>query len=119
MANNGNLKPFTKTDPERTKRISSKAGKMSGEARRARKTYRELAEVMFSARPDEKTIKYIKKIFPQLNDDEIILKVLHLAKLHEKILKGDTRAFELLRDTRGGLFILPVAPINTLPVIPK
>lgn len=104
----GNVATLKKGNPatqfktgEKQVKIATLGGIKSGEAKRKKKTYRELAESMFNARPDEKTTQYIKKVFPQLNDDEIILKVLHLVKLHEKILKGDTRAFELLRDTTG------------------
>jgi len=102
MANNENLKPFTKNNSERTKRMASKAGKRSGEVRRAKKAFKELAQVMLDTVPDQKSIASVKKLFPQLDEGEINAKVLLLAKQYEKAVKqGDTRAFEALRDTAG------------------
>lgn len=102
MANNGNLKPFTKNNSERTKRITKKAGIRSGEVRRAKKAFKELAQLMLDTIPDEQSIASVKKLFPQLDEKEINAKVLLLAKQYERaVKKGDTRAFEALRDTAG------------------
>ena len=81
MANEQNLKPFTsKQSREEAVRNGSKGGKASGESRRKRKTLREELLALLE------TKQYQEKI--------------SLAML-EKASRGDTKAFEVIRDTIG------------------
>lgn len=75
-----NLKPFNSLTEEERKNLASKAGKASGEARRARKTLREELLALLS----------------QGNKQEQMT-----VAIYEKALLGDTKAFELIRDTIG------------------
>lgn len=78
-------KPFTKDD-ERAKN----AGKRSGEARNARKTLREeLIELLMVEIKDKNSGKTMQT------------QAALSAALIKKSLSGDTRAFEIIRDTIG------------------
>nr|DAF83001.1 MAG TPA: hypothetical protein [Bacteriophage sp.] len=77
-----------------------KGGKASGEARRRRKLMREQMEILLTL-----PIKS-RKIKEQLNelgidDTELNNQMALVVSMYQKALKGDTRAFEILRDTIG------------------
>lgn len=103
MANTENL---VKGNPEtqfRTGReqveTARKGGKASGEARRLKKTYAEIAnEIMSLPVTDENTKAFIESMG---YDGEITMKVLEVVSMHQEVLKGNVKAFELLRDTTG------------------
>lgn len=81
MANEQNLKPFTSEQSrEEAKKNGKKGGIASGEARRKRKTLREELLLLLE------TNNYNEKI--------------SLAMIKEA-LKGDTKAFNTIRDTIG------------------
>lgn len=82
MANNENLKPIKKgqLSSEEAKKRGSNGGKKSGEVRRARKTLREDLLVMLSTGDTQEQV--------------------NLA-LIKQALKGNVKAFAILRDTIG------------------
>lgn len=85
-----NLKPFdSNQNREEAKKNGRKGGKASGEARRRKKEIRECLEILL-----EKEIK--TRTGEAMSGAEAIS-----AKLFEKALKGDVRAFEVLRDSAG------------------
>ena len=75
-----NLKPLNTRSKEDQLKIRSKAGKKSGESRRARKTLREelLALLSTGNTQNQMTVALV-----------------------DKALMGDTKAFEVVRDTIG------------------
>lgn len=93
MPRNGtkNLKPNTRENrtKEEQKQIAIKGGIASGKARREKKTLRQCLEILL-----EKTLKDKKGI--EMSGAEAVS-----LKVFEKALKGDIRAFEVLRDTAG------------------
>ena len=93
MPRNGikNLKPNTRENrtKEEQKKIATKGGIASGKARRKKKTLRQCLEILL-----EKTLKD-KKGIEMTGAEAVSLKVF------EKALKGDIRAFEVIRDTAG------------------
>ena len=93
MPRNGtkNLKPNTRENrtKEEQKQIAIKGGIASGKARREKKTLRQCLEILL-----ERTLKD-KKGIEMTGAEAVSLKVF------EKALKGDIRAFEVLRDTAG------------------
>ena len=91
MPRNGtkNLIPTNKRSKEEAKRIGKKGGIASGRARREKKTLRQCLEILL-----EKTLKD-KKGIEMTGAEAVSLKVF------EKALKGDIKAFEVLRDTAG------------------
>ena len=93
MPRNGtkNLKPNTRENrtKEEQKQIAIKGGIASGKARREKKTLRQCLEILL-----ERTLKDKKGI--EMSGAEAVS-----LKVFEKALKGDIRAFEVLRDTSG------------------
>lgn len=91
MANEQNLKSNSERTPKERKDLARKAGKKSGEARRAKKTMREMLEMLLEKQienPDEKGKK------------QTTLEAISVS-LIQKALQGNVKAFEVLRDTIG------------------
>lgn len=86
MSNESNLKPLT---TDKAREIGSKGGKASVEARRRKKDLRLALEML------------LEKDFKDKNGNTISGTEAITAKLFEKAMKGDVRAFETLRDTVG------------------
>lgn len=84
MANEQNLKPVRST--AEAKRLGTAGGKKSGESRREKKKLRELLEILLQ-RPAE-------------GGNGTNAEAMTVA-LFNKALAGDTKAFELIRDTIG------------------
>ena len=80
MAGKDNLKPFNTLTEDEQRKIASKGGKKSVEVRRARKTLKEELLLLLSENDANKKIS--------------------IAQL-QKALDGDTKAFEVIRDTIG------------------
>lgn len=83
MANSKNLKRFTSSEAWEN---GKKGAKKSAEKRRERKKFKELLEIALQL-PDKES--------GEQNDFAIV------AALIKKAVKGDTKAFELIRDTVG------------------
>lgn len=101
-----NLKPFNKLTEEEQRRISSKGGKASGEARRKKKLMKDQIELLLSLPfPDvqDRNGKKLKTTFKQLglNDENIDNQMAMVIAMWQKALKGDVNAFNTLRDTVG------------------
>ena len=102
MANEKNLRPFTSNQSrEEAKKNGSKGGKASGKAKQERKTFREGLLLLLNE-PILKDGKPSGKI----TQDAII------AGLVKRAINGDTRAFEMIRDTIGEKPVQEVA-VNT------
>lgn len=80
MAGTENLIPLNKRTKEEQKAITTAGGKASGEARRARKTLKEELLLLLSEGDTQQNVS---------------------VALIQKALDGDTKAFEVLRDTIG------------------
>ena len=80
MANEQNLKPFNELTENEQRAIASAGGKASGEARRKRKTLKEELLLMLSEGETQRSVTLA---------------------LIEKAMSGDTKAFEVIRDTIG------------------
>ena len=83
--NEQNLIPSNKRTESERRAMAKKAGKASGEARRARKQFQEAVLAALEAVTD---------------DGHSVLENIVAAQI-SKALKGDTRAFEVMRDTSG------------------
>ena len=80
MANAENLVSLAERTTEEQRAIASAGGKASGEARRKRKTLKEELLLMLSEGETQKSVTLA---------------------LIEKAMSGDTKAFEVIRDTIG------------------
>lgn len=90
MANEQNLIPFNELTESERRELAKKAGKKSGEVRRAKKTFRELMEE-YGGMPDEND--------PRLTNDQAIM--INQYKLAKSDKPGSTKAAEFVRDTKG------------------
>ncbi len=79
------LIPFSKRSKEEAKKQGSKGGKKSGEVRKEKKLLKEQLEILLAMK-DEDGVS---------NSDKMI------KALYDKSMIGDTKAFELIRDTIG------------------
>lgn len=107
----GNPKTEFKSGLEAVKN-GAKGGKESGKSKRRAKSMRELAQMMANCKPPKDIAKITKEIFPDLEVDDITNKVVLLSKQFEKASEGDTKAFEVLRDTSGEKPIDKIENIN-------
>lgn len=97
MANEQNLIPQAH---KLTVEEASKGGKASGEARRRERTLRNTLEKLLSLPiQDEATRDFIKAL--GFNDEELDNKTALNVSMYQEALKGNTKAFELIRDTIG------------------
>lgn len=84
-----NLIPQSKKSPEERSKIAKMGGIASGEAKRKKKTFRAAMEAILETEVLDK------------NGNKIDLLTAISAKQIEKANKGDTKAFEVIRDTIG------------------
>ena len=94
-----NLTPIHQTSEEASK-AGKKGGVASGKARRQKKLMRQQMEMLL-----ELPIKS-RKIREQLEElgidsNELTNQMALIVSMYQKALKGDTKAFEILRDTIG------------------
>lgn len=116
MPNEENLIPFTSEQSrEKAKENGAKGGRASGEAKRRKKSLREQMEMLLSLPvKDPRTKQFIKElgISPKEIDNAMAITL----AMYQEALKGNTKAYELIRDTIGEK---PVERIQTseVPVI--
>lgn len=77
-----------------------KGGKASGEARRRKKLMREQMEILLTLPIKSRKIKQQLHDLG-IDDTELNNQMALVVSMYQKALKGDTRAFEILRDTIG------------------
>lgn len=95
-----NLISFTARTEEERRAIAVKAGKASGRKRQEQKQFKELFNLLLSMKViDEEAIDYLEKLGFKKN--ERTNKALLAVTTYQKALKGDMKAFELIRDTIG------------------
>lgn len=100
MANEQNLIPNSERTPKQRRENARKAGIASGKARQRKKELKEIINLLF-----EKEFK---------NKDGVVMSGAEAIamKQMEKALKGDTKAFEVLRDTAGQKPVDKVEQVN-------
>ena len=103
MGDNGNLKPpINKRPTEEQREIRLKAGIASGKARRIKKTMKEIANSLLNNKiSDERLVQRILELFPEAQKDDMQIQTAMLVAQISKALKGDSKAFEVVRDTSG------------------
>lgn len=78
-----------------------RGGIASGKAKRARKTFREIAEVLGAMRATGKAVDNVKKMFPQVKDKDITNDVAIVANNIFRAINGDAKASEWLVKIMG------------------
>ena len=93
MGKEDNLKPFDSNQSREEAKINGrKGGIASGVARRARKTMKEMLDYLLS-----------KEVKNRKGEKATTLEAISVALIN-KAVKGDTKAFEVIRDTIGEKF---------------
>lgn len=100
MANEQNLKPYKKGElsSEEAKKRGSKGGKASVESRRKKKALLETAGAILSRDIPKDLLPTVEKITGELTEDENTLFAATTAVMVKEALKGNTRAFNSLKD---------------------
>ena len=101
--NEQSLIPYNKRSKSEVRANSRKGGIKSGESRRRKKELKEIIEMMFEK---EYAMMEGKNEVKMSGAEAIAMKQM------EKALKGDTKAFEVLRDTAGQKPVEKVEQIN-------
>ena len=98
---NPHLSDFRDLPAEKQKAIAAAAGKKSGEARRMKKTFRNIAKSILDLQAPEEVATKVKKFFPGLPENEIDNRAAMICAQLARALEGDSKAFEVIRDTAG------------------
>jgi hypothetical protein len=99
MANEQNLIPQAQRSPKEVRENGRKGGKASGEARRAKKTLRELVELFAELGVSEESREKMRKI--GIPEELMTRKMQPVVALFNKANKGDVGAFNAIRDIIG------------------
>ena len=94
MANEQNLIPSCDRTPSERREIAQKGGIASGEARRAKKTRRELALQIANTQIKNDTIKQMVKVNTGLEDVDITGDAAVVNGLYTAALQGDVKAYD-------------------------
>lgn len=96
-----NLKPLNERPPEERKRIASMGGKASQAKQKYNRSITNIAKRLLLMRPDDKTTTLLKNNVPDLDDDELTLKVAMVFGQIRAATKGNTFAFQQIQKTIG------------------
>ena len=97
MANEQNLRP---SEHKFTQEEAKRGGIASGEARRRKKSLKETLDILLEYRPTEKELDFLREHGIDVDDDATYRTAVAFSMIN-KAVKGNTRAFEMLRDTIG------------------
>ena len=115
MANTQNLIKNENLTPSQRRKNASKAGKASAKKRQQNKTFKEIINKFLEEQVSNKELKEQMVKFG-FADDEVSNKSCAVFALWKEAIKGNTKAFELIRDTIGEKPIEQIQNINP-PVI--
>jgi len=96
-----NLKNLKTLSPKEARELGSKGGKASVKARAKKRKLKEIAQMFLNCKAPEKQKKKIIKKFPELKDMDLTAGDLAIYEQLAKAVKGDSKAFEVVRDTAG------------------
>ena len=101
MANESNLKPFTSEQShEEAVKNGSKGGINSGKARRERKAMREQLEMLLNLPlKNEQMKEKLKEL--GIKKEDMNNQMAMTVSMYHQALKGNPKAYELIRDTIG------------------
>jgi len=115
MTNIQNLIKNEDLTPEQRRKNASKAGKASAKKRQQNKTFKEIINKFLDGQVSDERLKQ-QMIDFGFADKEVSNKSCAVFALWKEAIKGNTKAFELLRDTIGEKPIEQIQNINP-PVI--
>ena len=103
MANEKNLKHFSKENREESVKSGRKGGIASGESRRRKKIFKDILEDIGikNCNPDE-IKKVMQQYIPNIDYDDLTYNyALMISMFHRGIVKGNAKCAEFIRDTVG------------------
>lgn len=115
MANEQNLIKNENLTPKQRRENASKAGKASAKKRQQNKTFKEIISKFLDGQVTDDRLKEQMVEFG-FADNEVSNKSCAVFALWKEAIKGNTKAFELLRDTIGEKPVEQIQNINP-PVI--
>lgn len=115
MANEQNLIKNEDLTPSQRRKNASKAGKASAKKRQQNKTFKEIISKFLDGQVSDERLKQ-QMIDFGFADKEVSNKSCAVFALWKEAIKGNTKAFELIRDTIGEKPIEQIQNINP-PVI--
>lgn len=97
-----NLVPCNQRSKEEASELGRKGGVASGKARQKKRLMKDLVIEMLNSKiwSDELKAK-ILNVFPEMEDEKMQVQTAMIASQIQKAMKGDTKAFEVMRDTAG------------------
>ena len=96
-----NLIPTSERSKDEARALGQLGGIKSGEVRRKKSAMREIVNMMLGARADLPNNEIERYKGMGLDAEEITVQAQIINKQIEKALEGDTKAFEVIRDTAG------------------
>lgn len=100
MANEQNLIPFNERTPEERREIAQKGAEATNRIKKEKKSMREQLELLLSLPIKNEKIKaQLKEL--GIEENQMNNQMALLIAQYQKGLKGDTQAFNTLRDTSG------------------
>ena len=98
-----NLVPFNELTEEEQRKIASKGGKASVEARRQKKSMQELAKIILGMSIQNGEVHSVEDIksISDIKGKNLTVDQMILLKQVEKALKGDLQSATFVRDTSG------------------
>ena len=99
--NDENLIPSSKRSLNELREMTRKGGIRSGEVRRAKRTARQLAQLMLSCAAPDKMREQILRVFPEIDAKEIDIKAALLAKKIQNGLNGKSSDIDSILEIAG------------------
>lgn len=96
MANEQNLRPYSSLSEKEQRELTSKGGKASVEARRRKKTLRELFETFGESKPNKVVIEQFNKLGIPVDEDDTMLTCMMKWAGVKSVAKG-TKMGDLLK----------------------
>jgi len=96
-----NLRPLNTRSEEDKKRIASMGGKASQAKQKYNRSIMNIAKRILQMRPDDKTSSLLKNNIPDIEDEELTLKVAMVFGQIRAAMKGNTFAFQQIQKTIG------------------
>lgn len=97
--NKQTLKVYTS---EEARFYGSMGGKASGEAKRRKKSLKELTQALLEMKPHELVARKAKQLFPDVEPEDLTNGMaLAMSMLNKAVVDGDVKAAQFVRDTAG------------------
>lgn len=97
--NKQTLKVYTS---EEARFYGSMGGKASTDARRRKKSLKELTQALLEMKPHEKIVVKAKMLFPEIEPEDLTNGMaLAMSMLNKAVVDGDVKAAQFVRDTAG------------------